>query len=69
MLAEVADDPDLLKCIITGEEMWVYGYDVETKKQRLNHPNKIFLNNQEKKAHQVRSNVKVLHTLPCITMA
>lgn len=33
MLADVADDPDLLKRVITGDETWVYGYDVETKAQ------------------------------------
>ena len=25
------DDPDLLKKFITGDESWVYGYDIETK--------------------------------------
>ena len=25
------DDPDLLKKVITGDEAWVYGYDIETK--------------------------------------
>ena len=29
-LNEVNDDAELLKCIITGDETWVYGYDVET---------------------------------------
>jgi len=24
-------DPDFLKTIITGDETWVYGYNVETK--------------------------------------
>ena len=33
MLNDVNDDPDLLKRIITGDESWVYGYDVETKAQ------------------------------------
>ena len=27
------DDPDLLKKVITGNESWVYGYDIETKAQ------------------------------------
>ena len=31
MLNDVNDDPDLLKRVITGDESWVYGYDVETK--------------------------------------
>ena len=29
-LNEVNDDAELLKRIITGDETWVYGYDVET---------------------------------------
>ena len=33
LLNDVNDDPDLLKRIITGDETWVYGYDVETKSQ------------------------------------
>ena len=27
------NDPDLLKKFITGDESWVYGYDIETKAQ------------------------------------
>ena len=55
------DDPDLLKKIITGEESWVYGYDIATKAQssqwkRPEEP-------RPKKARQVRSNVKVLLTV------
>ena len=30
-LNDVNDDAELLKRIITGDETWVYGYDVETK--------------------------------------
>ena len=33
MLNDVNDDPDLLKKVRTGDESWVYGYDVETKAQ------------------------------------
>ena len=29
------NDPDLLKKIITGNELWVYGYDIETKAKSL----------------------------------
>ena len=29
-LNEVNHDAELLKCTITGDETWVYGYDVET---------------------------------------
>ena len=32
-LNEVNDDAELMKRIITGDETWVYGYDVETKSQ------------------------------------
>ena len=32
-LNKVNDDAELLKRIITGDETWVYGYDVETKSQ------------------------------------
>lgn len=57
----VNDDPGLLKRVITGDETWVYGYDVETKAQssqwkRPDEP-------RPKKARQVRSNVKVLLTV------
>ena len=33
MLANVSDDPTFIKRIITGDEMWVYEYDVETAQQ------------------------------------
>ena len=33
ILNDVNDDPDLLKKVISGDESWVYGYDVETKAQ------------------------------------
>ncbi|UYV74077.1 hypothetical protein LAZ67_11002043 [Cordylochernes scorpioides] len=61
MLDSVRDDPNLLQRVITGDEAWVYGYDVETKAQssqwKLAHEPK------PKKARQVRSNVKVLLTV------
>ena len=31
MLTTFTDDTDLLKKIITGDESWVHGYDIETK--------------------------------------
>ena len=57
------DDPDLLKKVVTDDESWVYGYDIETKPQssqwkRSEKP-------RPKKVHQVRSNVKVLFTVFC----
>ena len=33
MLTTFNDDPDLLKKIISGDESWVYDYDIETKAQ------------------------------------
>ncbi|KAG5307215.1 SETMR methyltransferase, partial [Acromyrmex insinuator] len=33
LLDSVRDDPNVLQRVITGDESWVYGYDVETKAQ------------------------------------
>ena len=33
MLTTFNDYPDLLKKVITGDESWMYGYDIETKAQ------------------------------------
>ncbi|UYV76613.1 hypothetical protein LAZ67_14001466 [Cordylochernes scorpioides] len=33
MLDSVRDDPNLIQRVITGDEPWVYGYDVKTKAQ------------------------------------
>ena len=35
LLNEVNDDPELIKRVITSDETWVYGYDIETKVQSL----------------------------------
>ncbi|UYV78256.1 hypothetical protein LAZ67_16000691 [Cordylochernes scorpioides] len=61
MLDSVRDDPNLLQRVITGDEAWVYGYDVETKAQssQWKLPNEP----RPKKARQVGSNVKVLLTV------
>jgi histone-lysine N-methyltransferase SETMAR len=61
MLNDVNDDPDLLKRVITGDETWVYGYDIETKAQSSQWKNPG--EPRPKKARQVRSNVKVLLTV------
>ena len=61
MLNDVNDDPDFVKKVITGDESWVYGYDVETKAQSSQW--KHTESPRPKKAHQVRSNVKVLLTV------
>ncbi|UYV83458.1 hypothetical protein LAZ67_23001099 [Cordylochernes scorpioides] len=61
ILDSVRDDPNLLQRVITGEEAWVYGYDVETKAQSSQW--KLPHEPRPKKARQVRSNVKVLLTV------
>ena len=33
MLTTFNDNPDLLQKVITGDQSWVYGYDIETKDQ------------------------------------
>ncbi|UYV60400.1 hypothetical protein LAZ67_1001040 [Cordylochernes scorpioides] len=61
MLDSVRDDPNLLQRVITGDESWVYGYDVETKAQSSQW--KLPHEPRPKKARKVRSNVKVLLTV------
>ncbi|UYV73654.1 hypothetical protein LAZ67_11000230 [Cordylochernes scorpioides] len=61
MLDSVRDDLNLLQRVITGDEAWVYGYDVETKAQSSQW--KLPHEPRPKKARQVRSNVKVLLTV------
>ncbi|UYV76060.1 hypothetical protein LAZ67_13002356, partial [Cordylochernes scorpioides] len=61
MLDSVRDDPNLLQRVITGDEAWVYGYDVKTKAQSSQW--KLPHEQRPKKARQVRSNVKVLLTV------
>ncbi|UYV63879.1 hypothetical protein LAZ67_2005879 [Cordylochernes scorpioides] len=61
MLDSVRDDQNLLQRVITGDEAWVYGYDVETKAQSSQW--KLPHEPRPKKARQVRSNVKVLLTV------
>lgn len=61
LLNDVNDDPSLLERVITGDETWVYGYDVETKAQSSTW--KHSTSPRAKKARQVRSNVKVLLTV------
>ncbi|UYV74413.1 hypothetical protein LAZ67_11003474 [Cordylochernes scorpioides] len=61
MLDSVRNDPNLLQRVITGDEAWVYGYDVETKAQSSQW--KLTHEPRPKKARQVRSNVKDLLTV------
>jgi hypothetical protein len=56
-----SEDENFLKRIITGDETWVYGYDVETKMQCSQWVGKNFP--RLKKAWQVRPNVKGKVTL------
>ena len=55
------DFPDLLKKVITGDESWMYGYNIETKAEssQWKRPEEPRPKNQR----QVRSNVKVLLTV------
>ncbi|UYV63886.1 hypothetical protein LAZ67_2005887 [Cordylochernes scorpioides] len=61
MLDSVRDDPNLIQRVITGDEAWIYGYDVETKAQSSQW--KLPHEPRPKKARQVRSNVKVFLTV------
>ena len=58
MFTTSRDDPDLLNKVITGYELWVYGYDIQTKAQSSQW--KLPKAPRPKKARQVRSNMKVL---------
>jgi histone-lysine N-methyltransferase SETMAR len=61
MLDNANSDPNFLNTVITGDEMWVYGYDPETKIQssQWKHPS----SPRPKKAWHVRSNAKVMLTV------
>ena len=61
MLNDVNNDPDLLKRVITGDELQVYDYDVETKAQSSQW--KHTESPRAKKARPVQSIVKVLLTV------
>ena len=55
------NDKKFLSKIITGDESWVYGYDLETKVQSSQLTSKT--SPRPKKARQVRSKIKVLLTI------
>jgi len=55
------DDDNFFKNIITGNETWVYGYDVETKVHSSQWVSKS--SPRPKKSRQVRSHVKVMLTV------
>jgi hypothetical protein len=58
MLECTTNDPEFLKTVITGDEMWVYGYDPEMKVQSSQW--KHSSSPRPKKAQWVRSKVTVL---------
>ena len=61
LLDTTSTDPEFLNTVITGDESWVYGYDLETKAQSLQwkHPKSPRL----KKVRQVQSKIKVMLTV------
>ena len=61
LLDHSENDEEFLSKIITGDESWVYGYDVETKVQPSQWTSKT--SPRPKKARQVRSKIKVLLTV------
>jgi transposase len=58
LLDRLNTDENFLKTVITGDETWEYGYDVETKVQSSQWVGKS--SPEPKKARQSRSNVKVM---------
>ena len=61
LLDHSENDKEFLSKIITGDESWVYGYDVETKVQSSQWTSKT--SPRPKKARQIRSKIKVLLTV------
>ena len=63
LLKMVSDDENVLKKVITGDELWVYGYDPETKQQssQWKHPDEP----RPKKARQSRSHGKSMLIIFC----
>ena len=61
LLHRANDDDNFFKNIITGNETWVYGYDVETKVHSSQWVSKS--SPRPKKSRQVRSHVKVMLTV------
>ena len=61
LLDHSENDIEFLSKIITGDESWVYGYDMETKVQSSQWTSKT--SPRPKKARQVRPKIKVLLTV------
>ena len=57
----LSDYQDKLKCIITGDETWIYTYDSETTDQSSKYRGKG--ETRPKQAHQSRSKIKVMMTV------
>ena len=55
---QAQNDPNFMSLVITGDESWVYGYDLETK--QMSSQWKTASSPQPKKAQQVKSNVKTM---------
>jgi transposase len=58
LLYRVSVDENFLKNIVTGDETWVYGYDVKTKSQSSQWLGQV--SPRRKKARMSRSNMKVM---------
>ena len=58
MLEKVKDDLDILRQIITGDETWVFQFDFETKRQRMQW--KTAKSPRPKKAHMSKSKIKAV---------
>ena len=61
LLNSSRNDPNLLQCVITGDESWIYGYNVEYKAPSYQW--KLPHEPRPKKARQVWTNVNVLLTV------
>jgi hypothetical protein len=61
MLDSANSDPEFLNMVTTGDELWVYGYDLETKAQSSQWKHSTSL--KPKKAKQVRSNIEGMLTV------
>ena len=55
MLEKIKDDPDIFRQIITGDKTWVFQYDSETKRQRLQSAE-----SPRHKARMSKSKIKVM---------
>lgn len=61
MISNADSDPTFIECIITGDEVWVYEYDVETAQQSSEW--RFEGESKPKKERQSRSKIKVMLTV------